>query len=570
MSHRAFDDNPASHSFGVVSEEEEAALRAAAGDVSNGVEELPDEHARSLLLDFSADLLAVTGFDGRVRWANPAHELVLGLDPKGLAGHTYQELLHPDDASSAGEALERVTSAGSVASFEARLRTVDGSYRWFQFSARAHAGLELIYSIGRDVTERRRAEDELALAHDLALAVAGADSAERALELVLRGVCERTGWAIGQAWVLSADGRTLGVQPGLARRHAPASSSFRRVTEALSFVPGIGLPGKAWESARAVWIRDVRSDPGFERGLFAQDVGLAGGVAVPVMAEDEVVAVIEFFVFEQREEDERLVALVSAVAAQLGTLFGRKQAEEALRASEKHFRAVADLGGGRDRVAWTSTATSRTRTRPPSGSSAGRRSDVVGARWSRLLDKAAPQLEDGEPDRRLDDRPRAPTASEIPLEAAFSRWSEGEDPSRPRCCATSPTAAASGGDRAGGRGALPRRLRAGADRHGARQHRAAIAPGASCGSTGRCASIIGYVAEELVGVELGASSIPAEGSDTTRATCRGCWPARFPGYEVEKRLRRADGETMVALVSVSLVRDAAGAPALPDRRRCRT
>ena len=67
------------------------------------------------------------------------------------------------------------------------------------------------------------------------------------------------------------------------------------MTEALSFVPGIGLPGKAWESARAVWIRDVRSDPGFERGLFAQAVGLAGGVAVPVMAEEEVVAVIEFF-----------------------------------------------------------------------------------------------------------------------------------------------------------------------------------------------------------------------------------------------------------------------------------
>ena len=95
MSHRAFDDNPASHSFGVVSEEEEAALRAAAGGGSGGVDELPDEHARSLLLDFSADLLAVTGFDGRVRWANPAHELVLGLDPKGLAGHTYPGVAAP-------------------------------------------------------------------------------------------------------------------------------------------------------------------------------------------------------------------------------------------------------------------------------------------------------------------------------------------------------------------------------------------------------------------------------------------------------------------------------------------
>ena len=88
------------------------------------MDELPDEHARALLLDFSADLLGVTGFDGRVRWANPAHEAVLGLDPKELAGHTYQELLHPDDVPAATDALERVVTAGSVASFEARLRTV--------------------------------------------------------------------------------------------------------------------------------------------------------------------------------------------------------------------------------------------------------------------------------------------------------------------------------------------------------------------------------------------------------------------------------------------------------------
>ena len=368
-----------------------------------------------------------------------------------------------------GEALERVTSAGSVASFEARLRTVDGSYRWFQFSARAHAGLELIYSVGRDVTERRRAEDELALAHDLALAVAGADSAERALELVLRGVCERTGWAIGQAWVLSPDGRTLVCSPAW---HAATAglSSFRRVTEALSFVPGIGLPGKAWESARAVWIRDVRSDPGFERGLFAQAVGLAGGVAVPVMAEEEVVAVIEFFVFEQREEDERLVALVSAVAAQVGTLIGRKHAEEELRLSEKHFRAVAASAADaivsvdeQDNVAYVNAAAERIFGRP-----AG---DVVGGPLEQLLDKPAPQLEDGER-TVVSTTGRGPDGEEIPLEAAFSRWSEGEDRFTTAVLRDVTRSPARGRDRAGGRGALPRRLRACADRHGAGQHRA--------------------------------------------------------------------------------------------------
>ena len=59
------------------------------------------------------------------------------------------------------------------------------------------------------------------LGHELALAVAGAESAELAIAEVLRSVCERTGWAIGQAWVRSARRPHARVQPGLARRARP-------------------------------------------------------------------------------------------------------------------------------------------------------------------------------------------------------------------------------------------------------------------------------------------------------------------------------------------------------------
>ena len=245
------------------------------------------------------------------------------------------------------------------------------------------------------------------------------------IEMVLRGVCERTGWAIGQAWVLSPDGRTLVCSPAW---HAATAglASFRRVTEALSFVPGIGLPGKAWESARAVWIRDVRSDPGFERGLFAQAVGLAGGVAVPVMAEEEVVAVIEFFVFEQREEDERLVALVSAVAAQVGHP-DRAQARRGGAAPEREALSRGrGLGRGCDRVGGRAgqrrvcergrradlRPAGRRRGRWPSGAAAGQ----AGADGSRTAAAAV-----------VSTTGRGPDGEEIPLEAAFSRWSEGED-----------------------------------------------------------------------------------------------------------------------------------------------
>jgi two-component system NarL family sensor kinase len=63
----------------------------------------------------------------------------------------------------------------------------------------------------------------------------------------------------------------------------------------------------------------------------ARRAGIKAGFAIPVLAPEETLAVIEFFVFEQRKEDKRLIELVTAVAAQLGEIIQRRVAEEALK-----------------------------------------------------------------------------------------------------------------------------------------------------------------------------------------------------------------------------------------------
>ena len=72
--------------------------------------------------------------------------------------------------------------------------------------------------------------------------------------------------------------------------------------------------------------------------------------------------------------------------------------------------------------------------------------------------------------------------------------------------------------------------------------------------------LIGASAEELVGRELAEIVVPGEGSDTDARYVPWMLAGEVPGYEVEKRLGRADGEQLVSLVSVSLVRDAEERP----------
>jgi signal transduction histidine kinase len=49
------------------------------------------------LVALSLDLMGALDLEGRLVWANPAWQAVLGRDPAGLAVTPYLELLHPDD-----------------------------------------------------------------------------------------------------------------------------------------------------------------------------------------------------------------------------------------------------------------------------------------------------------------------------------------------------------------------------------------------------------------------------------------------------------------------------------------
>ena len=49
--------------------------------------------------------------------------------------------------------------------------------------------------------DHERSEEQLNLLQTIAMEVAATSDLASALEVVLRGVCEKTGWAIGQAWV---------------------------------------------------------------------------------------------------------------------------------------------------------------------------------------------------------------------------------------------------------------------------------------------------------------------------------------------------------------------------------
>jgi PAS domain S-box-containing protein len=111
--------------------------------------------------DLSVDLLSIIGFDGEFKRVNASFVRLLGYTKPELFSRSALEILHPDDVETAREALAQIAEGHDVVRFEARVICAGGAVRWLEWNTRSLPERGVVYSVGRDTTERRRVEAEL-------------------------------------------------------------------------------------------------------------------------------------------------------------------------------------------------------------------------------------------------------------------------------------------------------------------------------------------------------------------------------------------------------------------------
>ncbi len=113
--------------------------------------------------------------DGSVEFLNQRWHDYTGLSIEEAAGWGWSVTIHPDDLGKLTDTWQRVLTSGEPGQEEARVRRVDGEYRWFLFRAvpvrDGHEKVVRWYGTITDIEDLKRAEEKLRQAGDLRMVI---------------------------------------------------------------------------------------------------------------------------------------------------------------------------------------------------------------------------------------------------------------------------------------------------------------------------------------------------------------------------------------------------------------
>jgi PAS domain S-box-containing protein len=123
------------------------------------------EERYRLLVENAADLITVSDMEGRITFASPSVERVLGFSQEDVVGRAVVDFVHPDDAEVVQAAITESMVSGVPAQMTGlRIRHRDGTWRVFEGTGSrltGESGPPQLVTTARDITDRVQLEQQL-------------------------------------------------------------------------------------------------------------------------------------------------------------------------------------------------------------------------------------------------------------------------------------------------------------------------------------------------------------------------------------------------------------------------
>jgi two-component system, cell cycle sensor histidine kinase and response regulator CckA len=314
----------------VVGQQEQLRIKAAQIDAADDAILQIDEAGR--LISFNQALCAMTGYTQDELTGISLHE----IQPAEFAEKTPGNIRLLQEQQQGAFESAFLTKSGRVLPTEVHARIMESGDR------------QLILSIVRDITQRKRDERRERTRLKILEEMAGGTDLFILLELIVQFVEQETPGALCS--VLLAD------ETGTHLRHGAGSSlpdAYNRAVDGLTIGQGMGSCGTAAFTKRRVVVEEIEGHPFWKGFTPAREAGLHACWSEPVLASDgELLGTFAMYYRESRTPNEEEIQLIESAAHLASIAIGRVRDDthrKALKEQLLHVQkieAIGQLAGG--------------------------------------------------------------------------------------------------------------------------------------------------------------------------------------------------------------------------------
>lgn len=306
------------------------------------------------LLESAPDAIIITDENGTINFCNRKMEALFGYREKELLGQPVERLIpesfHRQHLHKRRRYMRKPSMRPMGSNIDLYGVKKDGTELPVDIMLgplQEEDGLSVL-AIIRDISKHKRSQVKLTeekvfvrLLHHLTVVSNQAKSVLEAMQQSIDEICSYMNWPVGHAYLPSDYDPRLFIPTDVWHLDSETKfESFYQITQKSGFRSGQGLIGRVIETGRPHWIADVHEDARFHRRGLDYSLPVRAGFALPVLVEDEVVGVLEFFSTEVMPSDALLLEKMATIGTQIGRVVERKKAESQLVRSETKFKLL--------------------------------------------------------------------------------------------------------------------------------------------------------------------------------------------------------------------------------------
>ncbi len=316
--------------------------------LKNSEEMLREQNERNrMILETANDAFIGMDPDGSITAWNPQAELTFGWAAEEVMGlRLCDTVIAPLYREAHAHGVEHflTTERGPLFNRPIELVAVHRDGHEFPVEATVWpvrvAGACSFNAFARDISERRTAEEArkkearlVQLLQSVTVAANRSSALDDTARICLDRICTHIGWPVGHVYLRADNSAEDLISAGYWEATEDGRFDvFREASDRCRFAPVTGLPGSVLTSGKPQWIVNLADEePLSDRTRAAVEAGLRSGFGFPVIVEEKIIGVLEFFSLQMVQPDEQLLTIMAHIGAQLGQVIIRQRAEENLQ-----------------------------------------------------------------------------------------------------------------------------------------------------------------------------------------------------------------------------------------------